>query len=108
VVQFLSKWYGKTELKMKTLLHWIGISAGKLSDWQKRYQQANKHNCMVVRGNWLTAEERSSIIRYYRLHPDEGYRRLTFMMLDENVVAVVDFHIILTIFITLFQINRNI
>ena len=32
--------------------------------------------------------ERQSVIDYFDCHPLEGYRRLTFMMLDEDVVAV--------------------
>ena len=32
--------------------------------------------------------EKQAIIDYYALHPDEGYRRLTFMMLDGDIVAV--------------------
>lgn len=32
--------------------------------------------------------ERQEIINYKRAHPEVGYRRLTFMMLDEKRVAV--------------------
>ena len=32
--------------------------------------------------------EREAIVAYYRDHPLEGYRRLTYMMLDADVVAV--------------------
>jgi transposase InsO family protein len=31
--------------------------------------------------------EREAIIDFYRKHPDEGYRRLTYMMIDADVVA---------------------
>jgi len=34
---------------------------------------------------WLTDEEKLDIIAYSRDHPGEGYKRLTFMMIDENV-----------------------
>jgi transposase InsO family protein len=36
----------------------------------------------------LLPEERKRIIEYCRNKPGEGYRRLTYMMLDENIVAV--------------------
>jgi transposase InsO family protein len=32
--------------------------------------------------------ERQAILAYFIAHPDEGYRRLTYMMMDENIVAV--------------------
>lgn len=32
--------------------------------------------------------EKQAILGFYREYPQEGYRRLAFMMLDANVVAV--------------------
>jgi len=45
-------------------------------------------NAFLPRTSWLLGWEKQAIIDYYRLHPEEGYRRLAFMMLDEDVVAV--------------------
>jgi putative transposase len=41
----------------------------------------------VPRDHWLTDDEIAGICRFARHHPTEGYRRLTFMMLDADVVA---------------------
>jgi putative transposase len=41
----------------------------------------------VPRDHWLTDEEKLSICSFARSHPLEGYRRMTFMMLDADVVA---------------------
>jgi putative transposase len=41
----------------------------------------------VPRQFWLLPEERQAILDFEREHPDEGYRRLAFMMLDADVVA---------------------
>ena len=35
----------------------------------------------------LTADERQAILQFHAGHPLDGYRRLTFMMLDADVVA---------------------
>jgi transposase InsO family protein len=43
---------------------------------------------MVPRDHWLEEAERQAIIDYFDRHPLEGYRRLTFMLLDDDVVAV--------------------
>jgi putative transposase len=41
----------------------------------------------VPRDHWLTDEEKLHICNFARSHPLEGYRRMTFMMLDADVVA---------------------
>jgi len=38
----------------------------------------------VPRDHWLTDDEKQRIGTFARGHPLEGYRRLTFMMLDAN------------------------
>lgn len=42
----------------------------------------------MPRDHWLTDEENQAIIAFHQRFPLEGYRRLTFMMLDQDVVAV--------------------
>ena len=37
---------------------------------------------------WLEDWEKQAILDYHDRHPLEGYRRLAFMMLDDDVVAV--------------------
>jgi putative transposase len=81
-------WAEKTELSAERFIRWIGVARGKYFDWKKRYGKANEHNALVPRDFWIDPEERRAIIDYHDKHPLEGYRRLTFMMLDENVVAV--------------------
>lgn len=41
----------------------------------------------MPRDHWLTADEKERICAFARQYPLEGYRRLTFMMLDANTVA---------------------
>lgn len=66
---------------------WLGINAGKFYDWKNRYGKVNDHNSWIPRDHWLTAEEKAAIIEFHAEYPLEGYRRLTFMMLDADVVA---------------------
>jgi transposase InsO family protein len=47
----------------------------------------NEHNGKIPRDFWLEDWERDAIVAFYDKHPLEGYRRLSFMMLDEDVVA---------------------
>ncbi|MFO0804690.1 MAG: hypothetical protein U0791_16400 [Gemmataceae bacterium] len=41
----------------------------------------------MPRDHWLTAAERKAIIDFHHQYPLEGYRRLTYMMIDRNIVA---------------------
>lgn len=70
------------------LVAWLGISSSKFYDWKQRYGKVNEHNGQVPRDWWLEDWEKRAILEYQQRYPLEGYRRLTFMMLDDDVVAV--------------------
>jgi len=84
----VSDWSAKTELPAKRFIAWIGVARGKYYSWKKRYGRANEHNGKIPRDHWIEAWERQAILDFFDAHPLEGYRRLTFMMLDEDVVFV--------------------
>jgi putative transposase len=67
---------------------WLSVSKSKFYTWIQRYGKANEHNASVPRDFWLEGWEQQAIIRFYLENPLAGYRRLTFMMLDRNIVAV--------------------
>ena len=87
VVDFVRDWSDKTDIPACRLLTWIGLSTSKFHDWKHRFGKVNEHNALVPRDHWLTDDEKHKICTYARAHPLEGYRRLTFMMLDADVVA---------------------
>ncbi len=88
VVDYVHYWADRTEIRANKLIGWIGIARSKYYYWQSRYGKVNEHNCMIPRDFWLTQAEKQAIIAYHQSHPLEGYRRLTYMMMDENIVAV--------------------
>jgi len=67
---------------------WLDITASKFDDWRERYGKVNEHNGWVPRDFWLEDWEKQAIIGFHLKNPLEGYRRLTFMMLDADIVAV--------------------
>jgi transposase InsO family protein len=69
------------------MVQWIGIGGSKYHAWKSRYGKVNEHNALVPRDHWLTDEEKQAIVKFHDAHPLEGYRRLTFMMLDQDVAA---------------------
>jgi len=88
VIDFVATWSDETELPATRLVGWLGLSASKYFNWKQRYGKANEHNTKVPRDHWLEAWEHEAIVDFARAHPRDGYRRLTFMMLDQDVVAV--------------------
>ena len=87
VVDCLRYWSVRTDLAQRQLLTWLGIPASKYYDWRQRYGQPNGHNARAPRTFWLLPVERQAILDFQEAHPEEGYRRLSFMMLDANVMA---------------------
>lgn len=87
-MDYVRYWSDRAELEKKTLIQWIGISRSKFYDWQKRYGKINEHNRWIPRDFWLAEWEKRAIVDYFLDHPGQGYRRLTYMMLDEDIVAV--------------------
>lgn len=76
------------ELPIKRFITWLSVPKSKFYDWIERYGKANEHNASVPRDFWLEEWERQAIIKFALENPLEGYRRLTFMMLDRDIVAV--------------------
>ncbi len=72
----------------KTLLGWLGLATSKFHDWKKRYGKVEEHNGQIPRDFWLEDWERRAIVDFHDRNPSERYRRLTFMMLDDDAVAV--------------------
>jgi putative transposase len=87
IVDFVRSWSDKTDIPVARFLPWVGIGRSKYHDWIQRFGKVNEHNAWVPRDHWLTADEHERIHAFARGHPLEGYRRLTFMMLDANLVA---------------------
>ncbi len=88
VIDFVRRWSERTEIASGQFIRWLGVGSSKFYDWQSRYGQVNEHNSWVPRDFWLEAWEKRAIVDFHARYPLEGYRRLTFMMLDANVVAV--------------------
>lgn len=73
----------------------IEIKKGKYYSWKNRLGQVNRHNFNLPKSNWLLPWEIEAIKSFAKRHYSEnnyflrdGYRRLTYRMLDEDIVAV--------------------
>jgi len=88
VVDYVRYWSSRTEIKAGKIVNHIGITRSKYYDWRRRYGKTNEHNAWIPRDFYLTDLEKRAIIAYYNTHLLEGYRRLTYMMMDDDIVAV--------------------
>lgn len=88
VVDYVRYWSGRSGMAARRLLGWLGLARSKYYDWRERYGRLNEHNAWVPRDPWLEPWEKEAIRAFYEEHPQEGYRRLTYMMLDADMVAV--------------------
>jgi transposase InsO family protein len=88
VIDYVHYYSNKTEITTADFIRHIGIARSKYYDWQKRYGKVNEHNAWIPRDFWLTDFERQAIINHYHDNPLEGYRRLCYMMIDADIVAV--------------------
>ena len=78
----------RTEIAASRIVAWLGIGASKFYAWRQRYGKVNEHNAWGPRDHWPEVWEKQAIVDFARQYPLEGYRRLTFMMLDRDAVAV--------------------
>jgi len=81
-------WSDRTGVSYRRIVRWIGIPRSKFYQWQDRYGKVNEHNAWIPRDFWLRDEEKQMILDFWNAHPGEGYRRLTYMMLDADHLAV--------------------
>lgn len=88
IVDYVKYWNNRTEIPLGRLLAMASIPSSKFYAWRRRYGRPNFHNAAAPRDWWLEPWEVAAIRDYKRAHPLDGYRRLTYMMLDENIVAV--------------------
>ena len=70
------------------MLQWLGIARTQFSRWSRRLGTLNQHNASLPRDFRLEDWEKAAIIAFRDRYPLEGYRRLAYMMLDADLVAV--------------------
>jgi putative transposase len=86
-VDFVHHWHER-EFDKVWLIKGLGIGVSKFYSWHKRYGKDNDHNGKVPRDHWVEEWEKQKIVEFYRDHSTDGYRRVTYMMLDQDLVAV--------------------
>jgi transposase InsO family protein len=77
----------RTGWTLRRILHPLGLTKARYRDWTKRAASATLADRRPV-APWrdgVLAEEKEAMIAYALTHPKEGYRRLTWQMVDADV-----------------------
>ena len=88
MIDFIHHWRDRLEWPAQRLVALIGLARSKYISWSVRYGHQNRHNALVPRDHWLEEWERQAIIKFYLANRLDGYRRVTYRMLDANIVTV--------------------
>lgn len=88
VVGFVEEISRRSDIARSRLVALVGVTCSNYYAWRRRLSTANRHNGAQPRDHWILPWERAAILAYCRSRLDQGYRRLTWQMLDQNVVAV--------------------
>ena len=78
----------RADFPVNDSLRVLGLPRATYFRWANTKGKLPRPAAMVPKGHCLTPEERQAIEDYKRQHPEIGYRRLAYMMLDESLVAV--------------------
>ena len=87
-MDYVRYWARRAGLPTTRLVSWVGIRRSKYYGWRQRHGQVNEHNAWGPRDAWLLDWEKQAILDFAAQHPLDGYRRLTYMMMDADIVAV--------------------
>ena len=94
MVKYSDEIQKKSHLRISRIIEMLGINRSKYYNWQQRAGIDNHHNGEQPKQHWLTPEEKQSIFNYARgyigshqYYLQDGYRRIAYMGIDENVFA---------------------
>lgn len=81
----------RTGWTLRRILRCLGVAKSRYYEWRRRDRVARLDDLVPgARGSVheILAEERAAIVAYALAHPRDGYRRLAWMMIDEDVAYV--------------------
>jgi hypothetical protein len=84
-VLFLKKTAG---FPVRKSLEVLGLPSRTYHRWGVTQGKGKRPEGGLPKGHWILPEEREAILSFKRKHPSLGAKRLSFMMLDRNVVAI--------------------
>lgn len=78
----------RAEFPIKESLKIIGLPRSTYFDWARTGGKSERPVPTCPKSHCITPEERQAVITFANKHREEGYRKLTYMMLDAGVAAL--------------------
>jgi len=88
ILTYTGTWARRTKRSRLELIELLGISRSKYYEWQHHYGESRDKKDGFFRWWSIEPSEEEEILHYRKTHEFDGYRRLCYQMLDEDVVAV--------------------
>ena len=87
LLALVARTQARTGWTLRRILHRLGLTKARYRDWIRRGAADALADRAPVAANrdGILVEERAAVIRYALEHPKDGYRRLTWQMLDADV-----------------------
>ena len=63
----------------------IELDLNKFYEWRKVYGKARKEYSNLPKFQFITEDEKLSVINFYQNHTQDGYRRCAYMMIDQDI-----------------------
>ena len=88
VVDFIACKTSQTALSEAYLLKLFNFERKKFYTWKQAYGRPWLYSCNLPSSEQITQKKKEAIISFYQGHPNEGYRRCAFMIIDQDVAYV--------------------
>lgn len=88
ILSFIQHWNQRSGISLSCIAQWLGLQRGRYYEWSKRSGSPNEHNGRIPKSHWLLESEKQAIVDFAKDHLQAGYRRMSYLMLDADVVAV--------------------
>lgn len=88
VVDFIAFKKSQTGLSESHLLKLLSFERKKFYTWKQAYGRPWLYSCNLPSSEQITEKEKEAIISFYQAHPNDGYRRCAYMMIDRDIAYV--------------------
>jgi transposase InsO family protein len=87
VLETITKTRQRSKWTIAQIIKRLGLTKGLFYSWRRRGQtgQLADQKAEYERWNTILPEERTAVVDYALEHPQDGYKRLAWMMVDEDV-----------------------
>ncbi len=88
VVDFIAFKKSQTGLSESDLLKLLSFERKKFYTWKQAYGRPWLYSCNLPSSEQITQKEKEAVISFYQAHPNDGYRRCAYMMIDQDIAYV--------------------